>query len=167
MECPNCKQTTSGIIEDNRLWCDKCGTSIREDTQFVPSYNTRYAPSQQIYSRVKRFTKYLQRLKIPLVLANVYAIQDLYSSFEFTWGCNREKSKRIYFYAKPVILNFICKLLYIETELPCLKDHLREIDQYQELAILTNTTAFEISTANKFKDSKALLVNDSETTTNI
>ena len=150
MECPSCKQTTSGIIEDNQLWCDKCGVSIRSNTQFVPSYNCRHAPSQQIYSRVKRFTKYLQRLAIPKVLANIYAILDLYSSFEFTWGCNRDKSKRIYFYAKPVILQFICAILGIDTTLPRLKDNLREIDQHRELAQLTKTAAFEMSTAAKF-----------------
>jgi hypothetical protein len=145
MECPSCKNTTPGIVEGNHLWCDKCGVSIREHVEYVPSYNSRYTPSQQVYSRVKRFLKYLHFLNVPMVLHNIHAILDLYSSFEFTWTCNREKSKRQYFYAKPVMAKIICRMLEIDVELPSLKDKSREIEQYTELAELIKTTAFQLS----------------------
>ena len=113
MECPNCNEQTPGIIEENRLWCDQCGQSIRSNIQYVPSYNQRFGVIQQVYSRLKRFTKYMQVLKIPQVLADIYTILDLYSSFEFTWTCHGEMSKRVYFFAKPVMLQICCQLLIL------------------------------------------------------
>ena len=150
MECPHCKQQTPGIIDQNHLWCDKCGVSIRSHCEFVPSYNNcHYAPRQQVYSRVKRFMKFVRDLANPLVIRKFDAIVDLYSSFEFTWTCNRESSKRIYFYAKCVMLQVCCELLDVKTELPKLKDRTREIDQHRELNILSKTEAFKVSTESR------------------
>ena len=149
MECPVCKARTPGIIEDNALWCNQCGVRIQANTEFVPSYNQRYGVIQQVYSRLKRFTKYMQLLNIPEVLADVYRILDLYSSFEFTWTCNRKMSRRIYFFAKPVMLRMCCKLLHIECALPGLKDKMREREQYCELLALMETATFKISIQTK------------------
>lgn len=145
MECPTCKAQTSGIIDDNYLWCDKCGTAIRSNVEFIPSYlNTHNAPRQQIYNRRKRFMKYIQSLGIKPVLTNIHAILDLYSSFEFAWVVHNDLSKRTYFYAKPCMLKVCCQMLEIDTPLtlPSLKDKTRERDQFKELKELRSTQAW-------------------------
>ena len=146
MECPNCKEQTPGIIEGNHLWCNHCGVAIRSQCQYVPSYGNRHSCTKQIYSRVKRFTKYLQGLANPNILSEIHAILDLYSSFEFAWSCNKTSSVRIYFFAKPVMVQAICSLLDIETDTPSLKDKLREVIQHEELKNLQNTAAWKMST---------------------
>ena len=146
MECPTCKEQTCGIIDDNHLWCDKCGCSIRSDVEFIPSYqNNHNAPRQQIYNRRKRFTKYVQSLGLKDVLANIHAILDLYSSFEFAWVVHKNLSKRVYFYAKPCMLKVCCRMLEIYTPLPGLKDKNRERDQFEELKELQTTQGWHTS----------------------
>ena len=146
MECPSCKEQTCGVVESNHLWCDKCGTAIRSDVEFLPSYqNNHNAPRQQVYNRRKRFTKYIQSLRLQPVLANIHAILDLYSSFEFSWVVHNDLSKRTYFYAKPCMLKVCCNMLEIDTPLPSLKDKTRERDQFQELKELRTTQAWSIS----------------------
>ena len=143
MECPNCKEQTCGIIDDNHLWCDKCGSAIRSDVQFLPSYqNNHNAPRQQLYNRRKRFTKYIQSLGLQAVLTSIHAILDLYSSFEFAWVVHNNLSKRTYFYAKPCMLKVCCQMLQIDCTLPGIKDKSRERDQFKELKEMTGTQAW-------------------------
>ena len=144
MECPDCK--VYGIVDDNHLWCPQCGRCLREQVSFLPSYqNNHNAPRQQIYNRRKRFMRYIQSLAIPLVLQNIHAILDLYSSFEFSWVVHNDLSKRTYFYAKPCMLKICCHMLEIDCTLPSLKDKTRERDQFEELEKLTRTQAWHLS----------------------
>ena len=147
MDCPHCQQRTPGIVEQNHLWCDQCGVSIRKQCEYVPSYNNQHAAArQQIYSRVKRFTKYAQQMcrDKPQVMFQMQKILDTYSSFEFTWVCHKDQSKRVYFFAKPVMLQACCKLLKIKSELPSLKDKNREKDQHAELDALQTTITWKM-----------------------
>jgi len=78
-------------------------------------------------------------------ISNLPDILDLYSSLEFTWGCYKKKSKRIYFFAKPVMLQVCCGLLGMDTSsLPRLKDKTREKEQHEELASLQKTQAWSL-----------------------
>lgn len=143
MECPSCKAQTCGILDDNHLWCDKCGCAIRSQVEFLPSYqNCHNAPRQQVYNRRKRFLKYIQSLALPPVLNNIHAILDLYSSFEFAWVVHNDLSKRTYFYAKPCMLKVCCEMLKIDCNLPSLKDKFRERDQFKELKEMRSTQAW-------------------------
>ena len=153
MECPHCHEKTPGINDNNHLWCDQCGVSMRKQFQYVASYNNQHsAPRQQIYSRVKRFTKYAQRMchDKPEVMRHMQAILDTYSSFEFTWICHKNQSKRIYFFAKPVMLQACCKMLNIKSELPGLKDKNREKDQHGELDALQDTVSWKLVYSSRF-----------------
>ena len=146
MECPSCHETTSGIIEEASLWCDKCGNRIRDNYEFVTGFNNKHsAPRQQVYCRAKRFTKYIQtKCNVPEVKLHIYDIVDVYSALEFTWCCHRALSERIYFFAKPVMLKFCCAVLQLPLHdgLPALKDKSREETQYQDLMALADTPTF-------------------------
>ena len=148
MECKHCGEKTPGILESNHCWCNHCGVSMETQIQYVPSYNNIHsAPRQQIYCRAKRFTKFVQRtcMEKQEVMSHIQKIVDLYSSFEFIWGSHKKLTKRIYFFAKPVMLKHICDLLFIKSEnLPCLKDKNREIDQISELKKLRKTLAWKL-----------------------
>lgn len=147
MDCPHCHKTTPGIVDGNHLWCNMCGTSIRKQYQFVPDYNNPHsAPRQQLYSRVRRFTKYIQKMcrGNPDVLGSFNRILDVYSTYEFVWCCHKEMSKRIYFFAKPVMLQACCEILGIQAELPSLKDKNRELDQHVDLQKLRNSVAWKM-----------------------
>ena len=140
MECPHCSTWTSGILELNNIWCDSCGTSIRVKMDFVQSFqNPHDHVRQQIYSRVKRFTKWVQQLADPLVMSHMYSVIYIYSSFEFAWMMHKEDSTRIYFFAKPVCLQVCCQMLHINADLPHLKDGNREKVQKEELKKLQTT----------------------------
>ena len=145
MDCPHCKRSTPGIIDENRVWCNRCGTSIRQQFEFVPDYNNPHsAPRQQLYSRVRRFTKYIQKMckGKAEVLESVGRILDIYSTYEFVWCCHKDLSRRIYFFAKPVMLQACCEVLDIKAELPSLKDKNREIDQHRDLKKLRDSVAW-------------------------
>jgi hypothetical protein len=146
MECPSCHAQTPGIIDESSLWCDKCGTCIRANYVFVVGYHNRHtAPRQQIYCSAKRFTKYVQKhcSSMKHIMEDVNDIIDMYSSLEFAWCCHRSLSKRIYFFAKPVMLKFCCALLELSLEgLPKLKDKNREVVQFQDLLSLQGTPTF-------------------------
>lgn len=146
MECPSCKETTSGIIDEASLWCDRCGSCIRVNYEFVTGFqNTHAAPRLQVYCRAKRFTKYIQAncVAMPEVMQRIYDIVDLYSALEFSWCCNRKLSNRIYFFAKSVMLRYCCALLSLSTSrLPRLKDRNREITQCKDLEALVETATF-------------------------
>lgn len=163
MECPSCKVSTPGIIEGNHLWCDKCGTAIRADYQFVADFNNPHsAPRQQLYSRVRRFTKYVRRTcaQVPRVLESFGYILDIYSSYEFAWSCHKQLSKRIYFFAKPVMLQACCQLLGIEADLPSLKDKSRELDQHVDLQKIRNSVTWDMLKLKAIIETKA---NDCQT----
>ena len=148
MQCKHCSKQTSGIIEGNQLWCDNCGASIRAHFEYVQSFQNRHdMPRHQIYSRLKRFTKWVQKLERKDLLKSIYKILDLYSAFEFAWILNKDKSTRTYFYAKCVMLQVCMELLGLQPSLPHLKDRCRELDQKLELAALCKTHQFEM----KFK----------------
>ena len=148
MECPACHQQTPGIIDESSLWCDKCGARIREHYVFVVGYGNRHsAPRQQVYCRAKRFTKYVQKhcASMKHIMEAINDIVDLYSALEFAWCCHRSLSKRIYFFAKPVMLKFCCALLELNLQgLPKLKDKNRELVQFQDLSNIKDTPTFRV-----------------------
>ena len=136
MQCPNCG-TVGGIQDGNHHWCDECGSCIRDEIQYVTGYCQSHFSRSQIYCRVKRFGKYISKAcQDPTVLSQYYDILDLYSCFEFAWQRHLGDSKRIYFFAKPVMLKVCCSLLGIEADLDGLKDKNREQDQLRELSCL-------------------------------
>ena len=140
MQCSTCGPV-SGIQADNHIWCENCGMAIKEEVKYVTGYCQSYFSRSQVYCRVKRFGKYISRVSSdPDVLQQYHRILDLYSCFEFAWG--RHPSRRIYFFAKPVMLKMCCDLLDIETNCPGLKDKNRERDQLQELHTLRKTPEF-------------------------
>ena len=133
MQCSNCS-TVGGIRDGNHYWCDSCGSSMKQEVQYVTGYCQSHYARSQIYCRVKRFGKYISRVcQDPTVLNNYYKILDLYACFEFAWMRHIQESNRIYFFAKPVMLKMCCALLDITADLPGLKDKNRELDQLREL----------------------------------
>ena len=146
MECPSCHETTPGIIDESSLWCDKCGTCIRANYVFVTGFQNRHsAPRQQIYCRAKRFTKYVQKhcRVMRHIMGNIDDIIDLYSALEFAWCCHRALSKRIYFFAKPVMLKYCCAILQLSlVGLPELKDKNRELVRFEDLTIIKGSATF-------------------------
>ena len=138
MKCPRCNTETFGIQGDVHLWCDNCGNALKSSPVFVTGYCQSHSRKNQIYSRRKRFGKYLQSVcHQKSVLHSFYDILDLYSRFEFTW--TKSESKRIYFFAKPVMLRICCEMLGIATDnLPSLKDKNRVKEQAVELTNLKN-----------------------------
>ena len=145
MECPHCTKQTPGIVDGNQLWCSQCGTAIRPHFEYVQSFQNRHdMPRQQVYSRLKRFTKWIQKMNRKDLLKHIYDILDLYSAFEFAWILHKEKSVRSYFYAKPVMLQVCTEMLGLQPSLPHLKDHSRELDQKMELEAMVKTKEWEL-----------------------
>jgi hypothetical protein len=141
MLCQTCNTETNGILDTNVLWCDHCGTAMKNETHFVTGYCQSHSCRNQPYSRAKRFGKYIRKTCRDniSVLCRYHDILDLYSCFEFVWVANKQQSQRIYFFAKPVMLRCCCNILNIETnQLPNLKDKLREREQFIELMKLCN-----------------------------
>ena len=135
MICASCSAESTGIRDGNAIWCDNCGHVLKEDIQYVTGYCQSHSCRTQVYCRVKRFGKYIRKVcKGDSVLQRYHQIVDLYSRFEFSWLRNRHLSKRIYFFAKPVMLQMCCHELELECEnFPRLKDKNREVDQLREL----------------------------------
>ena len=134
--CSNCNTETVGIQECGHVWCPGCGSSIKTQTVYVTGYAQSHSCRTQIYSRRKRFGHYVQSVCHGnfSVLQKYHDILDLYSQCEFCWLRNKQNSQRIYFFAKPVMLQFCCKLLKLSlNHLPSLKDKNREINQHEEL----------------------------------
>ena len=156
MICSHCNTETNGIRDDNALWCDGCGHAIKSEIQFVTGYCQSHSCRTQIYCRVKRFGKYISKICSDYsVLQRYHDILDLYSCFEFAWIRNKIVSKRIYFYAKPVMLKICCELLKLETQnLSGLKDKSREADQLIELNNLIKTAAYSSMFAIKTRGSE-------------
>jgi len=136
MICPSCNTETFGVQDEVNLWCDNCGHCLRDSPVYVTGYCQSHSCKNQIYSRRKRFGKYLQTVcHQSSVLQSFYDILDLYSRFEFTW--TQSETKRIYFFAKPVMLRFCCEMLGLDTDnLPSLKDKNRIKEQARELSTL-------------------------------
>ena len=136
MICPHCNTETFGVQDDVNLWCDCCGNILRDSPVWVTGYCQSHSRKNQIYSRRKRFGKYIRSVcRKPSVLHKIYDILDLYSKFEFVW--TNSESNRIYFFAKPVMLRYCCEALGLETDdLPSLKDKNRVKEQAEELSNL-------------------------------
>ena len=146
MECPHCQENTSGVLESNFMWCTNCGAMISKQILFLPSYqNKHHAPRQQIYSRSKRFKKWLMELKMPVLLLNLHAILDIYSSFELAWVNNQDLTERTYFYAKPCMLKTCCDVLQIDADIPAIKDKNRQECQLDEMSRMKETLSFKLS----------------------
>ena len=142
MQCPNCGPV-SGIYDENHVWCEGCGQSMKSQVHYVTGYCQSYFSRSQVYCRVKRFGKYISRVTSdPNVLQQYHRILDIYSCFEFAWGRHIGESRRIYFFAKPVMLKMCCSILQIETDSPGLKDKNREREQIAELNTLRLTREF-------------------------
>ena len=143
MICPSCNTETFGIQDEVNLWCDCCGNVLTDSSVWVTGYCQSHSCKNQIYSRRKRFGKYLRTVcHNSSVLHSFYDILDLYSKFEFTW--TNSDSNRIYFFAKPVMLRYCCEVLGIETDnLPSLKDKNRIKEQARELSNLKGGTLWK------------------------
>ena len=113
---------------------------MREQMRFVTGYCQSHSCRTQVYCRVKRFGKYVSRVANQYsVLQHYNDLLDLYSCFEFAWN-RSTTSNRIYFFAKPVMLKLCCELLKLKpTNIPRLKDKLRELEQIRELMLLKET----------------------------
>ena len=144
-----CGTETHGIQEDNGLWCETCGASLGMGPRFVVGYCQSHSRRNQVYSRRKRFGKYLQEVVDDVrILRAYYRILDLYSQYEFVWMGT--PSTRKYFFAKPVMLKGCCQVLGLPTDdLPSLKDKNREIEQAKQLESLRATTCWQQSYAMK------------------
>lgn len=162
MKCPSCNTETLGIQDGVHLWCDGCGISLKSSPVYVTGYCQSHSCKNQIYSRRKRFGKYLQSVcHQKSVLHSFYDILDLYSRFEFSW--TQSKSKRIYFFAKPVMLRVCCELLGICTDnLPSLKDKNRVKEQAMELATLRTSPVWKLMYGH-LKTPELISSNDTET----
>jgi len=141
MLCNSCSTEVSGIHDGNAIWCENCGTAIKQEVRYVTGYCQSHSCRTQVYCRVKRFGKYISRVtKDPSVLQHYHKLLDLYSCFEFAWIRNKQASSRIYFFAKPVLLKLCSELLKLKPQnLPRLKDKLRELNQIEELMSLKET----------------------------
>ena len=141
MLCNSCSTEVSGIHDGNAIWCENCGTAIKQEVRYVTGYCQSHSCRTQVYCRVKRFGKYISRVtNDPSVLQHYHKLLDLYSCFEFAWIRNKEASSRIYFFAKPVLLKLCSELLKLKPQnLPRLKDKIRELNQIQELMGLKKT----------------------------
>lgn len=152
MRC-TCGTETHGIQEENGLWCESCGASLGEGAVFVVGYCQSHSRRNQVYSRRKRFGKYvLSVVHNKTILRAYYKILDLYSQYEFVWMAT--PSERKYFFAKPVMLKVCCAVLDLCSEadlgrLPSLKDRNREADQARQLESLRATECWRQSYAMK------------------
>ena len=166
MICQHCNTETCGIQDEVHLWCDNCGRALRDSPVYVTGYCQSHSFKNQIYSRRKRFGKYLRSVcHNSSVLHSFYDILDLYSRFEFTWI--RSDSKRIYFFAKPVMLRFCCEMLGLCTDnLPSLKDKNRIKEQARELSILEGGPLWKLMYGH-LKPAEPCKVNDTQTKTNL
>ena len=141
-------------MEMNNIWCTHCGISMRRAVKYVMGYNNQhYCPKQQVYNRLKRFSKWiLENVQRSDVRSAMRIIMSYFSCYEFTWHCNKKLTKRIYFFAKPVMLKVCCKHLGICTDgLPSLKDIERETDQMEQLTRLKKTSAWDLVFQSKVK----------------
>lgn len=159
MICPSCNTETFGVQDELNLWCDCCGNALKHSPVWVTGYCQSHSRKNQIYSRRKRFGKYIRAVcQKTSVLQSFYDILDLYSKFEFTW--TNSKSDRIYFFAKPVMLRYCCELLKLDTDgLPSLKDKNRIKEQACELSILKNGQLWK-SFYGDLKSSQTEIIND-------
>ena len=147
MECHSCGLKNVGILEMNNIWCTSCGISMKEKPQYVVGFqNQRYQPKQQVYDRLKRFSQWtFKRVDRKDVLKNMRSIMNYFSCYEFVWHVHKELTKRVYFFAKCVMLKVCCKQLGIPIEgLPSLKDLEREADQMEQLERLVKTNAWTV-----------------------
>ena len=138
--CKCCNTESTGIHDGNTVWCENCGIAMKQEMRYVTGYCQSHSCRTQVYCRVKRFGKYVSRVtKEYSVLQRYHDLLDLYSCFEFAWN-RSTTSQRIYFFAKPVMLKLCCELLKLKpTNLPRLKDKLREFEQIRELMLLKET----------------------------
>ncbi len=157
MECPECGIKVVTIHENNHLWCAICGTSCKEQPKYVVGFNnTHYIPRQQIYNRQKRFNKWVL-LKCgdrADILGKMRAILNHFRCYEFTFHIRGDLTKRIYFFAKSVMLKVCCDHVGVSTEgLPTLKDINREIDQKCELEKMHKTSDWKMVAESKLNSS--------------
>ena len=154
MDCPGCGSKNSGVLEMNNIWCQSCGQSIRKVVKYVVGYNNQhYCPRQQVYNRLKRFAKWVL-IKCPRedVKMSMRQIMNYFTCYEFTWHIHKKLTKRIYFFAKSVMLKVCCKHLGLPlSNLPSLKDSEREVDQMNQLAKLVDTPDWKLVCQSKLK----------------
>ena len=145
MLCDCCNTEVFGIHSENMIWCDNCGSGIKQEVCYVTGYCQSHSCRTQPYCRAKRFGKYISRVADdPSVLQHYHQLLDLYSCFEFAWQRDKESCSRTYFFAKPVMLKICCEVLKLKTQsLPRLKDRLREMDQIQQLMGLKSGEAWK------------------------
>ncbi len=154
MECHSCGITNTGIMEMNNIWCTNCGISMKAAPMYVVGYdNQHYCPKQQVYNRLKRFSKWtLDRVERKDILSAMRQIMDYFTCYEFVWHMHKDLTKRIYFFAKPVMLKVCCKILGISIEgLPSLKDLERESDQMMQIEKLVKTSAWTMVCESRVK----------------
>ena len=133
--CKTCGSDRNVVIE-NYVTCIDCGTQNDYQPKYVQGYATPHAyQRRQYYSRIKRFAKTLKMMKSDVIGNNTEAILNTYSSLEFSWNVNQEKTRK-YFFSQKVILFFILEKLGIELKVPVLKNQERteqQLERMQEL----------------------------------
>lgn len=124
------------VINSGNVWCRNCGLLLEDMPVWTHSYaNPCHYKRSPVYSRIKRFIQYLQKINKDEVNENVNDILDVFSLIEFQWAL-QEHDKRKYFYNRYVVLYFIAKILGLDIKLRTLKDSERVKDQIQELCEL-------------------------------
>ena len=124
------------VVVNNYQTCVNCG----RENEYCPKYYVSYAmPRQeyrrQYYSRAKRFTKVLWRMKSDIIGKYFEHILEMYSLIEFLWNMKHDKDRK-YFFSQKVILWYILKYFEIPIEVPLLKNKERSQKQLKTITEL-------------------------------
>ena len=129
-----CCEAQTAVI-DGFEWCCGCGKEQRRRCEWVSSYN---CPSHYrrypVYSRTKRFNRYLLELCDDSLFTHYNDIMDMFGKIEFLWGMF--KKKRLYFFNKSCVLSFIVHTLQLDYDIKTLKDQARVDTQFASMTEL-------------------------------
>ena len=131
MTCPECKGD-SFVVENNSKWCTGCGLEIESHVQWTYTYSLAHHHRRlPVYSRMKRFRQWLERMSNEVIKENISDIVDVCSLIEFGWQAGEKK--RTYFFNKNCLLFFVLKELGLSVQVKTLKDEERVKLQLQRM----------------------------------